>query len=217
MLCRYIMTKMDRYNNSKIYKLMDNEGYFYIGSTCCPLYKRLSHHKSDAEKRNTKVYARFNKVGWENVKIVLIEEHYLENVEQLKREEDKVIQMFINDDKCLNMNRASRSKEEACEYKRNHYQQNKEHYITINKMYHENNRDKILQQRKEYYELNKETILLKQKEYCKNKYQQNREFHLSLVTCSCGSSVTHANLKRHEKSKCHINFINGLKIEAESI
>ena len=111
MFCRYIMTKpdkMDRYSNSKIYKLVDNEGYFYIGSTCCPLYKRLSKHKTDAKKNKStsKVYTHFNYVGWENVKVVLVEEHCLDNIEQLRREEDKVIQMFMNDEKCLNTNRA---------------------------------------------------------------------------------------------------------------
>ena len=123
----------------------------------------------------------------------------------------------MNDEKCLNMNRASVSKEEAREYKRNHYQQNKEHYITLFKNYQETNREKVAQMHKEYYELNKTRLLPKQNEYSKDRYQQNREFHLSLVTCSCGSIVTHTNLKRHEKTKYHLNFINGLKAESESI
>ena len=103
------------------------------------------------------------------------------------------------------------------EYKQKHYQENKEHYKTLHKTYQGNNRETILQQNKEYYKLNKETISLKHKEYGKIKYQQNREFHLSSVTCNCGCIVTHANLKRHEKSKYHHNFINGLQIEAQSI
>ena len=100
----------NRYNNGKIYKLVDQvNGYFYIGSTCNPLSKRLSWHKQNAKKQtfqNIKVYKHFNSIGWKNVKIVLIQEHYLDNKEQLLREEDNIIQMYLHDEKCLNSIRA---------------------------------------------------------------------------------------------------------------
>ena len=73
----------NRYNNSKIYKMYDMiNGYFYIGSTSDKLSKRFSNHKSRARlSKDMKVYKYFNEIGWENVKIVLMEEHYLENKE----------------------------------------------------------------------------------------------------------------------------------------
>ena len=40
----------NRYENSKIYKLIDPDtGFYYIGSTCGPLTQRLSKHKTDSK------------------------------------------------------------------------------------------------------------------------------------------------------------------------
>jgi len=55
---------------------------------------------------NRKVYNIFNELGCDNVKIELIEEYFLENHDQLLQEEDRVIQRYIHDDRCLNTNRA---------------------------------------------------------------------------------------------------------------
>ena len=122
----------NRYNNSSIYKMQDQvNGYFYIGSLCYPLSKRLYWHKQNAKQRpEQKAYKYFNSIGWDNVKIVLIEEHYLDNKQQLLREEDKVIQMYIHDEKCLNSYRAFVAPEEAQEthkiYNEQYYKQNKD-------------------------------------------------------------------------------------------
>ena len=71
---------------------------FYIGPPCTSLAKRLSWHRSDAKRRpDVKVYKHLNKVvGLQNIKIVLISEHYLDNKEQLLRAEDEVIQANKN-------------------------------------------------------------------------------------------------------------------------
>ncbi len=129
-----------------MYKLIDTvNGYYYIGSTCMPLRKRLSSHKSFANiKSEQKVYKYFNYVGWDNVKIILHSEHYLDNKEQLLREEDNVIQMHLDDTKCLNSRRS---------------------LIEINKKeYH-----------KEYREKNKEHIQQQKKEYMKEYYEQMKQ------------------------------------------
>ena len=85
--------EINRYNNSKIYKLIDMiNGFFYIGSTCLPLSKRLHWHKICAECTGTsKMYKHFNNIGWENVDIILYQEHYLENKEQLRGAENDII------------------------------------------------------------------------------------------------------------------------------
>ena len=42
----------NRYENGKIYKLIDQESeYFYIGSTCDTLSKRLYRHKAAAKTK----------------------------------------------------------------------------------------------------------------------------------------------------------------------
>ena len=99
------MKEFDRYENSRIYKLIDpDSGYYYIGSTCGPLTQRLCRHKTLAKKNTeTKVYKCFNKIGWDNVKIILIQELYLDNKDELLRAENDYIMAHIHDKKCLNV------------------------------------------------------------------------------------------------------------------
>ena len=130
----------NRYNNSKIYKMYDMiNGYFYIGSTSDKLSKRFSNHKPRARlSKDMKVYKCFNEIGWENVKIVLMEEHYLENKEQQLREEDRVIQMYFDDPKCLNSLRPFVPEEEQTrqqkEKMKEYYQSHKNEHLEYNKI-----------------------------------------------------------------------------------
>ena len=46
------MKEYNRYENSKIYKLIDpDSGFYYLGSTCGPLTQRLCKHKSAAKRQ----------------------------------------------------------------------------------------------------------------------------------------------------------------------
>ena len=162
----------NRYNNSSIYK----KSYFYIGSTCNPLSKRLYWHKYNAKKQpDRKVYKYFNSIGWDKVKIVLIEEQFLDNKQQLLREEDRVIQMYIDDEKCLNSIRALITPEEARVnlkiYDEQYYEQNKDAILERQKLYREKNKDLILEKGKIYHEKNKEVTHEKQKQY----YEENKD------------------------------------------
>ena len=98
------MEEFNRYENSKIYKLIDpDSGFSYIGSTCGPLTQRLCNHKAKAKiLPERKVYKAFNDIGWKNVKIFLEQELYLDNKDELLRAENNVIMAHIHDDKCLN-------------------------------------------------------------------------------------------------------------------
>ena len=60
------------------------------------------------------VYKYFNIINWRNTKIILVQEHYLDNKEQLLREENT----FIT--KHLQLRRKK-------EYYKEYYNQNKEH------------------------------------------------------------------------------------------
>ena len=70
------MSEKNRYNNTKIYKLVDKiNQFYYIGSTTDLLCKRLYQHKiSSNRNQEQKVYKYFNSIGWDNAKIILIEE-----------------------------------------------------------------------------------------------------------------------------------------------
>ena len=137
----------NRYHHSKIYKLVDqlNE-YYYIGSTCQHLSKRLSDHKSKSKTDvERKVYKYFNSIYWENVDIVLMEEHRLENREQLLKEEDRVICMYKQDEKCLNSFRAFLTEDEYNEankkYDKKYYEEHKEEKREYANKYNEEHKE----------------------------------------------------------------------------
>jgi hypothetical protein len=81
--------RMSRYQNAKVYKLVnDTDDEFYIGSTSMSLAKRKSSHKAMAKIQvNRRVYAHLNEVGWEHVRIVLVEAYPCENKQELLRRE----------------------------------------------------------------------------------------------------------------------------------
>ena len=102
------MKEFNRYENSKVYKLIDpDSGYYYIGSTCGPLTLWLCRHEIAAKIHSEiKVYKVYIEIGWSNVRTILIQERYLDNKDELLRAENDVIMAHIHDDKCLNSNKA---------------------------------------------------------------------------------------------------------------
>ena len=60
-----IKKEFNRYENSKLYKMIDIiNGYFYIRSTCTSLSKRLHQHKNAAlQKPDRKVYKHMLNIG----------------------------------------------------------------------------------------------------------------------------------------------------------
>ena len=204
--------EQNRYNHTKIYKLIDCINHnFYIGSTCDILSKRLSWHK-DCSKQNPerKVYKYFNSIGWEKVKIILIEEHVLENREQQLREEDRILTNFLNDPKCLNSLRAFTGLDKDT-YNKERYEANKQELLDKQKQYYEHNKDTILQYQKDYNEKNKEKILERQHMYSqchadkyrvnsKRHYMMNKDKLLEKQECGCGSTYVFMGENRHEKN-----------------
>ena len=66
--------KNKRYLNSKIYKLFDEEGYYYYGSTCFELRQRLFNHKKMAKRSpSTKIYTIFTYERFMNDEIKIVE------------------------------------------------------------------------------------------------------------------------------------------------
>ena len=99
----------NKYNNSKIYRLFSDDGYFYYGSTSENIKERLRTHIKTSKMpvyRDSKVYKYFNEFGWNNVKIETVSEHLFETKKQLMDEENKYIDKYINDPKCLNTRRS---------------------------------------------------------------------------------------------------------------
>ena len=203
------------WTQAKIYKMTCPDGHYYYGSTCMPLSKRKSWHKKAARTfPERKAYKHFNNVGWNVVKIELVQDvdNCSCNVE-LKRAEDVHIKEVLGETLCLNILRANRSYKEWWNDTRDVIlEKRKEHYAE--------NRDEILPKRREYYQKNKDAINKNRKKYEDEHRQQinarskkYREDHKAtiasnqIVTCDrCGFSTAKTHLARHKKSQKCINF-----------
>ena len=86
---------MPNYANSKVYKLISSvDKKIYIGSTTQLLSSRLAKHKDDAKKKPRPVHKHFNTIGWDKVRIVLIETVTCINREQLLQREQHYIDLL---------------------------------------------------------------------------------------------------------------------------
>lgn len=97
-----------------IYKI-EGGGKFYIGSTTQGLAKRIKNHRSKSKepsRKNTPLYKLANEIGWDNMKIILLQEIIFINKSELMAVEDKLIRGFLNNDECLNHNRVTITKKE---------------------------------------------------------------------------------------------------------
>ena len=75
-----------RYKNSKIYKLVDNNNFYYYGSTTNSIEKRYLQHKQASEcECKRKIYKIFTKDKFDEgkIRIELVSELNLENFRQL--------------------------------------------------------------------------------------------------------------------------------------
>uniref|UniRef100_A0A6C0D7H1 GIY-YIG domain-containing protein n=1 Tax=viral metagenome TaxID=1070528 RepID=A0A6C0D7H1_9ZZZZ len=172
---------INKYNEGKIYKLLSNNLYYYIGSTINSLNKRLSYHKQSSKKfPNRKIYKYINSIGWDNIKIELIENFSCSHKKELNERENYYIKQHIKDEKCLNIKKAVLNKEEIIQQHKQYREENKDklkeyftHYNIVNsikrneynKEYVKENEEKVKNARKKYYENNKELITQKNNTY----------------------------------------------------
>lgn len=176
------------YENGKIYKLECEDGHFYYGSTICELRKRLYDHKKASKKHPYRVYQHINTIGWDKVKIGLIEDFPCESRKQLNEKENEYIRQNKDNSLCLNTILAFHTEETRKVARKESYDKNidhrKEYEKKRNQTEHrkEYNRQKRL---KEATENREEYLTKKREEYLRNKekrdaknkenYYKNRE------------------------------------------
>ena len=142
---------MDYYG--KVYEIVCNDGYYYIGSTKNDLRKRLYEHKQHAKQYpQRKCYKHMLDIGWDNIKIVLIEDVICNNRQELVKKEYEHIKKHKDDKYCLNIISSSHDK------------------ASYDIKYREDNHDKLIAYEKQYREDHVETI----KEYRDNYRVNNR-------------------------------------------
>lgn len=165
----------------KVYKLLCNDGYYYIGSTKAALKHRLFDHKKHSLIfPDRKVYKHILTCGWENTKIVCIEDVKCNSREELYKKENEYIKKSLSDPLCLNIKMAHQTKEELLEQQKKYLQENKEKVDAYHAKYRLDNAEKrceytrqyilehpeeVKASRKAYYETNKAEIIEKQKAY----------------------------------------------------
>lgn len=107
---------MPDYSNAKVYKLVCDDGYYYIGSTTSKyLSQRLTGHKTDSIRphfKDNKLYSHITSIGWDKVKILLIKSVSCSNKDELRMIENEYIVNAENDTLCLNHNRAFLTEDE---------------------------------------------------------------------------------------------------------
>ncbi len=182
------------YSQGKIYKITnDFNNEVYVGSTCDTLAKRFSGHKLsmiNVRHENRPLYILMNEIGFERFRIELIELCPYEDKYQLRQREGH----FIRELGTLNKSIAGRTKQEWTEEKKERIKMNvdKEARKLYNMKYNEEHKEQHSIKRKVYKEANKEKL---------------RENKNKKLICICGCECNNSSLRKHEKTKKHIELI----------
>lgn len=135
---------MSKYENGKIYKLVNTiDDNIYVGSTHHSLIYRYQMHRSHAKgkNKNNRVYRHLNEVGFNNVRIELIEAYPCTDKKELEKRERYWIETLKP---TLNKNIPSRTFEEMKAIRRH-----------ISSAYNVVHRERINARMKELYWLRK--------------------------------------------------------------
>jgi hypothetical protein len=160
------------YEKAKIYKLECDDGHYYYGSTINELRVRLSGHKDAATFRPYRVYQHINEIGWDKVKIVLVEACPCESRDELNRKENDYILAHKSDPLCLNNNLACLTDEQRKDYKRRYTEAHKEELAEYHRQKRTGNPD-VAEYQRQYREANKEALREQKRQY----YIDHKEEH----------------------------------------
>ena len=220
---------MNRYNNGKIYKIVDKGlNKCYIGCTCEDLEVRLTRHKcaynfyKKGKQRKITSFDLFDEYGIENCKIELIEYYPCNSKEELLSREGFYVQQTV----CVNRPYSGLTRNE---YSKKYYQENKEEQSKKNRQWRDDNHERYKETSKKWRQDNKDYKRQKDKEYQeqnKDKIQKQRQQHylmnkerikervnkyaVQIHNCECGASFRKDNLSKHRKTKTHLDFMNSL-------
>jgi len=205
------ITQVNKYNNSKIYKISSNiTDKYYIGSTTQTLAQRLSVHIRAYKhyiKTNNRYITSFEIIKLGDSYITLIEENTFNNKQQLFKREGEIIKLNINN--VVNKMIAGRTDKEW-------RQDNHETILEKKKQYREDNKQVIASKEKEHYNNNKVRINLRNNIYHSEHKEQKKQYdiinrvaHLEYnkipFNCICGVTITLNGKSQHMRTPKHIN------------
>ena len=107
------MTNM--YSNGKLYRLVCDDGHYYIGSTTNKLNYCLHGHKTNSknETKGCRLYEHILTIGWDKVKIELIELYPCKSKEELTKKMKSIYKDYKDDFMCLNNSELNNSNSES--------------------------------------------------------------------------------------------------------
>ena len=131
----------------------------------CDLKNRLKHHRSKSKEQialNTPLYVHFRELGWQNARIILLEEFEITSKKQLLERECEVIKQFLGLETCLNKIRPiitdNEKKERDSKYGRKRREENPDYERERLKEWRKNNPEKWREQTKRYFERKRERL-----------------------------------------------------------
>jgi len=184
------------YTQGKIYRIVSKSGQQYVGSTTETLSRRLTRHRWYIKNPRSQGITSLKILRDDpEAKIVLIENYPCQNSEELHKRERFWIEHIEGG--CVNIVHPTRTIRE--------YQiDNKEKVKIWKKNDRERRKNIISQKQKEYRDRNKKQITQRQSIY----YNTKKTILLQKVKCQCGREIVKCSLKRHQKSKIHLDLIN---------
>lgn len=156
---------MNRYEKGKIYKLINQDGMAYYGSTIHCIDKRKSKHHCDFKSGNSKYTSKFLFENNKFVTVQLVENFPCNSKNELCARE----RFYIENNPCVNKVIPTRTGKE-------YYQDNLIYKIMWQKEYDDNHKAEIKLKGQNYYKNNKEIINLKRRlKYEEKKKLKNQE------------------------------------------
>ena len=92
----------NNYELSKIYRIVCQNDFYYIGSTTQSLDARLKTHKNSSHSKLTDLHIHINTIGWDDVSIELVEEYPCKSKKELYAREQYYVAQSKHDKLCLN-------------------------------------------------------------------------------------------------------------------
>jgi hypothetical protein len=167
----------DKYLEGKIYRLLCSDGHFYYGSTIQKLNYRFNSHKTSSKKDSEQnVYKYINNIGWDKVKIELVEEFPCSCKKELNEREDYFIKKEKDNELCLNINRAHVSKEERKDLVKKYYEEHKDEIIDSHRFYSVIHKEKVDAYHAEYRKEHAEERREYSRKYAEEHPEEKKEF-----------------------------------------
>ena len=226
---------MPDYQQGKIYKITCGDETYY-GSTAMTLRERMWLHKSNYKRWKNGTDSKcacfnlFDKYGFDNCPIELVEDYSCETKKELLIRED----WYMDNNDCINEKSAYTSKEEQLEQMRQRHQDHKEEENEKSRQWYQDHKEEASEKSRQRHQDHKEELNEKSrqwyqdhKEECNEKgrqwhqdhkeeaneksrqwYQANKEEisekKKERFMCECGRLVQKTQTARHRKTERHL-------------